>query len=83
MSDLGMIEAPGPAGPLSGTALGPRDTDAPVVLIVPGSGPTDRDGNSPLGILSRNAFGLSPYDRMLIFSTRYGICFSSSMIQSF
>ncbi|MBX9907516.1 MAG: lysophospholipase [Beijerinckiaceae bacterium] len=50
MSDLGMIEAPGPAGPLSGTALGPRDTDAPVVLIVPGSGPTDRDGNSPLGI---------------------------------
>ena len=50
MSDLGMIEAPGPAGPLSGTALGPLDTDAPVVLIVPGSGPIDRDGNSPLGI---------------------------------
>jgi pimeloyl-ACP methyl ester carboxylesterase len=24
--------------------------DAPVVLIVPGSGPTDRDGNSPAGI---------------------------------
>ncbi|WP_411839017.1 hypothetical protein [Paracoccus sp. ME4] len=22
----------------------------PVVLIVPGSGPTDRDGNSPLGV---------------------------------
>jgi uncharacterized protein len=44
------IEAPGPAGPLSGTALGPQDKDAPVVLIVPGSGPTDRDGNNPLGI---------------------------------
>lgn len=50
MSDLGMIEAPGPAGPLAGTALGSPDTDAPVVLIVPGSGPTDRDGNSPLGV---------------------------------
>lgn len=24
--------------------------DAPVVLIVPGSGPTDRDGNNPMGI---------------------------------
>lgn len=45
-----MIEAPGPAGPLAGTALGSPDTDAPVVLIVPGSGPTDRDGNSPLGV---------------------------------
>ena len=46
------IEAPGPAGPLSGTALGPPDRDAPVVLIVPGSGPTDRDGNNPLGIMA-------------------------------
>ncbi|MGJ8560513.1 MAG: alpha/beta hydrolase [Litorimonas sp.] len=25
-------------------------TDAPVVLIVPGSGPTDRDGNNPMGV---------------------------------
>lgn len=44
------IEAPGPAGPLSGTVLGPSDPRAPVVLIVPGSGPTDRDGNNPLGV---------------------------------
>ncbi len=49
MNDPRMIEAPGPDGPLSGTALGPSDRDAPVVLIVPGSGPTDRDGNNPLG----------------------------------
>jgi pimeloyl-ACP methyl ester carboxylesterase len=43
------ITAPGPQGPLSGTLL---DTGrgAPVVLIIPGSGPTDRDGNNPLGI---------------------------------
>ena len=50
MSDPRMIEVPGPAGPLAGAALGPSDTDAPVVLIVPGSGPTNRDGNSPLGV---------------------------------
>jgi uncharacterized protein len=45
-----LIEAPGPAGPLRGTAIGPFETNAPVVLIVPGSGPTDRDGNNPLGV---------------------------------
>lgn len=43
------IEAPGPNGPLAGTFLG-EGKGRPVVLIVPGSGPTDRDGNSPLGI---------------------------------
>ncbi len=50
MSGSQEIEAPGPNGPLSGTLLGPTDPGAPVVLIVPGSGPTNRDGNSPLGI---------------------------------
>ena len=43
------IEAPGPLGPLAGTFL-PSAKPGPVVLVVPGSGPTDRDGNSPLGI---------------------------------
>lgn len=37
------------AGPLHGTLVSVRDDD-PVVLIVPGSGPTDRDGNGPLGL---------------------------------
>ena len=37
------------AGELHGTLLLPR-RNSPVVLIVPGSGPTDRDGNSPLGV---------------------------------
>lgn len=37
------------AGPLRGTLVSARDKD-PVVLIVPGSGPTDRDGNSPAGL---------------------------------
>ncbi|WP_107312878.1 alpha/beta hydrolase [Burkholderia metallica] len=41
------IEAPGPVGPLKGTLLSADAGDAPVVLIVPGSGPTDRNGNAP------------------------------------
>ncbi len=43
------ITAPGPQGPLAGTLLD-AGKGAPVVLIVPGSGPTDRDGNNPLGV---------------------------------
>jgi pimeloyl-ACP methyl ester carboxylesterase len=43
------LTAPGPLGPLAGTLLdaGKR---TPVVVIIPGSGPTDRDGNNPLGV---------------------------------
>lgn len=44
------MEAPGPLGALRGTAVLPAEKGAPVILIIPGSGPTDRDGNSPLGI---------------------------------
>jgi uncharacterized protein len=51
------LTAPGPAGVLKGTLTlppGPMPPPAqtPVFLIVPGSGPTDRDGNSPLGIVA-------------------------------
>lgn len=43
------VEAAGPEGPLKGTLL---DTGkgAPVAVIIPGSGPTDRDGNNPMGV---------------------------------
>lgn len=44
------IEARGPLAPLKGTLLAPAKAGAPVVLIVPGSGPTDRDGNNPMGV---------------------------------
>lgn len=44
------VEAPGPTGPLRGTMLSPSTEHGPVVLIIPGSGPTDRDGNNPAGI---------------------------------
>lgn len=43
------ITAPGPQGPLEGNYVNAGKT-APVVLIIPGSGPTDRDGNNPLGV---------------------------------
>lgn len=43
------MTVPGPHGPLSGTLVDAGKT-APVVLILPGSGPTDRDGNSPMGV---------------------------------
>lgn len=43
------ITAPGPQAPLAGSLALPRP-DAPIVLILPGSGPTDRDGNSRLGV---------------------------------
>lgn len=44
------VEAPGPHGPLKGTMLAPAATPRATILIVPGSGPTDRDGNNPLGV---------------------------------
>jgi pimeloyl-ACP methyl ester carboxylesterase len=37
------------AGALHGTMINGRNSD-PLVLIVPGSGPTDRDGNNPMGL---------------------------------
>jgi uncharacterized protein len=41
----------GPSGALQGTLSAPDGgPKAPVAIIIPGSGPTDRDGNSPLGI---------------------------------
>jgi uncharacterized protein len=47
-----IIEAPGPLGPLRGALRGNPDGGVPLILIIPGSGPTDRDGNSPLGVRS-------------------------------
>lgn len=43
------MTAPGPHGSLAGT-FEDAGKAAPVVLIIPGSGPTDRDGNNPLGV---------------------------------
>ena len=43
------LTAPGPQGSLAGS-LADAGKGTPVVLIIPGSGPTDRDGNNPLGV---------------------------------
>lgn len=43
------LEVAGPMGALKGSFLAPAKA-APVVLIIPGSGPTDRNGNSPVGL---------------------------------
>lgn len=45
-----VLDAAGPKGPLKGTLLTPNQKTTAIVLIVPGSGPTDRDGNNPLGV---------------------------------
>jgi pimeloyl-ACP methyl ester carboxylesterase len=44
------INAPGPQGDLAGTLLVPSGGSKAVVLIIPGSGPTNRDGDNPLGV---------------------------------
>jgi hypothetical protein len=44
------LESAGPVGPLKGTMLSVSPLTAPLVLIIPGSGPTDRDGNNPHGV---------------------------------
>jgi pimeloyl-ACP methyl ester carboxylesterase len=43
------LTAPGPDGPLAGTLVD-AGKGSPVVLVIPGSGPTDRDGNNPMGV---------------------------------
>ena len=45
-----MIIPPGLVGPLAGTMLAAVSADAPAAIIIPGSGPTDRNGNGPLGL---------------------------------
>lgn len=42
------VTAPGPQGELAGTMID-AGKGAPLVLIIPGSGPTDRDGNNSIG----------------------------------
>ena len=43
------VTARGPEGPLEGTFID-AGKGAPVVVIIPGSGPTDRDGNNTIGL---------------------------------
>jgi hypothetical protein len=47
-----LVQTQGPSGVLKGTMQAPTGgvQGAPAAIIIPGSGPTDRDGDSPLGI---------------------------------
>lgn len=47
------LTAPGPLAALHGTLVD-AGKGAPVVVIVPGSGPTDRNGNNPYGIKAQS-----------------------------
>lgn len=45
------VEIPGGPGPLKATILAPATgSRAPAIVILPGSGPTDRDGGNPYGV---------------------------------
>jgi pimeloyl-ACP methyl ester carboxylesterase len=67
------------SGTISGTLAIPKNASGkiPVVLIIPGSGPTDRDGNNPLGVnsntykmlaaaLGKNGIASLRYDKRLV-----------------
>lgn len=43
------MTAPGPNGPLAGTLID-LDGKAPLIVIIPGSGPTDRNGDNRYGV---------------------------------
>ena len=51
------VQIPGPQGPLEGELIAPAAA-AHVVVVIPGSGPTDRDGNSPQMGLATDAYKL-------------------------
>ncbi len=44
------VEIPGGPAPLKATELAPVGRPGAAVVILPGSGPTDRDGNNPMGV---------------------------------
>ena len=73
----------GPQGPLAGTLIHPAP-GATTVVIVPGSGPTDRDGNNPLGVtaapyrllaeaLRERGFGSLRIDKRGMFGSKHAV----------
>ncbi len=50
------VTIPGPEGPLAGSYVD-AGKGAPVAIIIPGSGPTDRNGNNPMGVKA-NSYAL-------------------------
>ncbi|WP_409018930.1 alpha/beta hydrolase [Brevundimonas vesicularis] len=45
------VELPGQPAPIHGTLLVPEGETRATAILIAGSGPTDRDGNSPVGVM--------------------------------
>ena len=75
------IELPSQPAPLYGTLLAPEGQARAAAVIIPGSGPTDRDGNSPIGVtggvLRQLAEGLAQQGVATIRIDKRGIAKSS------
>ena len=60
------VTAPGPLGALAGTLID-RDAAAPLLVILPGSGPTDRNGDNRLAVAG------SPYRQLALALAERGV----------
>ncbi|MEL6374665.1 MAG: alpha/beta fold hydrolase [Pseudomonadota bacterium] len=76
--------ASGPQAALHGTLLRPADRESAVVVIIPGSGPTDRDGNNRHGVraapyrllaqgLARRGIASVRFDKRGMFASRAAV----------
>lgn len=81
-----MMTAPGPLGLLGGILAGGGEATRHVVIIIPGSGPTDCDGNNPLGVNSNTykllAEGLSSTDIAVIRIDKRGMFTSAGAVKN-
>lgn len=74
------VVLPSEPSPLHGTLLAPSETRA-AALIIAGSGPTDRDGNSPLGVSAASyrllAEGLAAHGVATVRTDKRGVAASA------
>ncbi len=79
------VSLPSEPAPLHGTLLAPSETRA-AALIIAGSGPTDRDGNSPLGVSASSyrllAEGLAAHGVATVRTDKRGVAASASSLIS-
>ncbi len=80
------VSLPAQPAPLHGTLLTPSGDTRAAGLIIAGSGPTDRDGNSPLGVSGSSyrllAEGLAAHGVATVRTDKRGVAASASMLMS-
>lgn len=80
------VSLPARPAPLHGTLLAPEGETRAAALIIAGSGPTDRDGNSPLGVSASSyrllAEGLAAHGIATVRTDKRGIGASASAMTS-